>query len=187
MPQRFHITIRAKTSAGGIVTSATHFASTNGLQLALEGDSIDCPACKSKGRIKCDGPRIPSTCHDKQIALSDDLCICNCDPPPKLIAIQEHMYQIVGTASTEDSPASNRYLPSTKPHGTHDLAFEFKDTSGQPLEGYAYLIELPDGTRLEGLTDQEGLTRKVGATDAQVAKLTVYEPEPLPIDSDWDR
>lgn len=187
MPTRFNITINAKTSAGGTVTSATHFASTNGLRLALEGDSIDCPACQSKGRIKCDGPRISSTFDGKQSALSEDLCICNCDPPPKLIAIQDQMYQFVGDAPDKGWTTANRFAAATMQNGTHDLAFEVRDATGQALPHCPYLIELPDGTRLEGITDHDGLTRKVGAKNAELAKLTVYLPEASSIDPNWDR
>ena len=187
MPTRFHITINAKTTVGGIVTSATHFASTNGLQLALEGDSIDCPACHSKGRIKCDGPRISSTFNGKENALSDDLCICNCDPPPKLVAIQEQMYQTVNDAGGNDRANTSRFAASTLPGGTHDLAFEVKDETGLPLVGYPYVIELANGIRLEGITDRDGLTGKVGAVSAETATLTVYALEPSPTDPNWDR
>jgi uncharacterized Zn-binding protein involved in type VI secretion len=187
MTKRFHITINAKTTAGGIVTSATHCASANGLLLALEGDSIACPACHSKGRIKCDGPRISSTFNGKENALSDDLCICNCGPPPKLIAIQEHMYQIVSNSPSNASATPKGLTASSSHYGTHDLMFEVRDTNGQPLADCPYQIELPDGTRLEGVTDQNGLTRKVGAMSAELAKLTIYAPEPSPIDPNWDR
>jgi uncharacterized Zn-binding protein involved in type VI secretion len=86
MVRRYNITLGAKTSAGDVVSSASPFSKTNGVPLAIEGDTIDCPACHSKGRIKCAGTRLSSTLNGKQYSLSDDICICNCNPPPRLIA-----------------------------------------------------------------------------------------------------
>jgi uncharacterized Zn-binding protein involved in type VI secretion len=188
MGRRFNITLGATTTAGGTVTTGCAFDTLDGVPLALEGDAIDCPACQGKGRIKCAGERVSSTFNGKQYALSDDLCICNCDPPPRLVANQTHMYQ-----ASYDGPGAmgwttvNQLAASTMPHGTHDLAFEVKDATGQAMAGYPYLIELPDGTRLRGTTDRDGITRKVGAMSAAQATLTVYAPEPSPVDPDWDR
>ncbi|MTV41838.1 hypothetical protein GM676_30250 [Duganella radicis] len=53
--QRYHITLGASTSAGGKVISASSACSINGVVVALEGDAIFCPACKSNGRIKIFG------------------------------------------------------------------------------------------------------------------------------------
>lgn len=95
MPRRYNITQGAKTTANGIVSTTQQFSKTNGAPLALEGDPVDCPTCHTTGRIKCVGPRLHSAFTGKQFALSDDLCICNCDPSPKLVAIQQHMFQSV--------------------------------------------------------------------------------------------
>jgi len=60
--------------------------------IAHEDDDVICPACKSIGKIQCDGPRLPMTGPDgRRVALSDDLCICKCPTPPKLVASQQVM------------------------------------------------------------------------------------------------
>lgn len=188
MVRRYYITLDAKTTAGGLVTTTSQFAKTNGVPLALEGDAIDCPACHSTGRIKCLGPRLSTRLNGKQYALSDDICICDCDPPPRLVPVQTSMYQTLDESpGREGWTTANQLAPSTMPTGTHDLAFVVRDESGQPLAGYPYHIELPDGTRLEGTTDRGGVTRKVGAMSAVEARLTVYMPEPAPLDHHWDR
>jgi hypothetical protein len=97
------------------------------------------------------------------------------------------MYQGVSDGPSENWFTSHRFAASTVRNATHDLAFEVKDATGRPLAGYPYLIELPNGTRLEGFTDSDGFTRKVGAMNSELATLTVYTPEPSAIDSDWDR
>jgi uncharacterized Zn-binding protein involved in type VI secretion len=101
MGKRFNITLGARTTAGGVVTTACTLDTLDGVPLALEGDTVDCPACQCKGRIKCDGRRVSSIINGKEYALSDDLCICNCDPPPRLIAIQAQMFQHVDDGSSD--------------------------------------------------------------------------------------
>ncbi|MBP1206187.1 putative Zn-binding protein involved in type VI secretion [Duganella sp. 1411] len=59
--KRHTITLGASTSAGGKVITASSNGSINGVTIALEGDVIFCPACKSQGKIMCVGPRIPET------------------------------------------------------------------------------------------------------------------------------
>ena len=83
-----------RTTANGTVraiATATPFA-LNDRHIAHENDEVSCPACNSTGKIQCDGPRIPMEGPDRRrIALSDDLCICKCSPPPKLVASQQIM------------------------------------------------------------------------------------------------
>lgn len=43
------------TRAGGKVIVASGRGSINGAAIALEGDAIYCPACKSNGKILCIG------------------------------------------------------------------------------------------------------------------------------------
>jgi uncharacterized Zn-binding protein involved in type VI secretion len=109
MLRRFNITVGATTTAGGVVTASSSNFKTNGLLLALEGDPIDCPACHSKGRIKCDGPRLISRFNGKNYALHDDLCICHCDPPPRLVASQAQMWQTI-----DDSPSDTGWMTANQ-------------------------------------------------------------------------
>jgi uncharacterized Zn-binding protein involved in type VI secretion len=88
MIKRYHITLGATTTAGGTVTSATALMTINGVKVALDGDAVSCKACNSSGYIKADGPRLGDRCNGRELALTDDLCICRCDPPPRLVHIQ---------------------------------------------------------------------------------------------------
>lgn len=88
MSQRYLITLGAGTTAGGKVTSASSARSVNGARVAVEGDQVQCPQCHSMGVIQPDGPRLGERCNGKQVALHDDLCLCKCDPPPRLVANQ---------------------------------------------------------------------------------------------------
>ncbi|MEQ5843090.1 hypothetical protein BWP39_20835 [Paraburkholderia acidicola] len=89
---RYIIQTGDKTTASGIVLAHSTTLGLNERNIAHENDDVACPACQSTGKILCDGPRVPMTGPDgRRVALSDDLCICKCVPPPKLIASQQAM------------------------------------------------------------------------------------------------
>jgi type VI secretion system secreted protein VgrG len=86
--KRYHITLGARTTAGGSVTGASSLASIDGAPMALEGDKVSCPQCHGDGVIVCAGPRLPDEWEGRRYALQDDLCACKCVPAPRLVAIQ---------------------------------------------------------------------------------------------------
>jgi uncharacterized Zn-binding protein involved in type VI secretion len=106
--KRHHIILGARTTADGVVTSATSLVSIDGIRIALEGDEIRCNTCGSTGLIRCIGPRVPEQFNGKQVALENDLCICQCTPSPRLLPSQTQRYQHVDEASTEWVAPSNR-------------------------------------------------------------------------------
>jgi uncharacterized Zn-binding protein involved in type VI secretion len=90
--KRYLILNSDKTTANGTVQAAPTTIQLGGQDVAHEGDSVSCPTCNTTGKIQCDGPRQVMTAPDgRHAALSDDLCIFNCHPPPKLIASQNMM------------------------------------------------------------------------------------------------
>ena len=104
MAKRFYITLGATTSAGGSVTAATSLLALDGIHAALEGDPVACPACDSTGRIAPDGARLSVREHGRLYALEDDLCLCGCDPAPRLVAIQRLAAQDSGAPSAPTLP-----------------------------------------------------------------------------------
>jgi uncharacterized Zn-binding protein involved in type VI secretion len=95
MHKRCYITLGAGTDAGGKVVTATSCMSLDGVRRALEGDLVDCPACHTQGRIACAGNRIAASEDGRRPALEDDLCLCTCEPPPRLVANQQRYRQWV--------------------------------------------------------------------------------------------
>ena len=90
--KRYLILNGDKTTANGTVQATSTTVQLNGQDVAHEGDSVACPSCNTTGRVQCDGPQQIMTAPDgRRAALSDDLCICGCHPPPKLIASQNMM------------------------------------------------------------------------------------------------
>jgi uncharacterized Zn-binding protein involved in type VI secretion len=99
--KRHHITLGARTTADGVVTSATSLLSIDGIRMALEGDEIRCHTCGSTGVIRCVGPRLAEQFDGKQVALENDLCICQCASNPRLLPSQTRKFQLVDEASTD--------------------------------------------------------------------------------------
>nr|WP_105510000.1 PAAR domain-containing protein [Paraburkholderia sp. BL21I4N1] len=86
-----HATLDDPTAHGTVLARSTTLV-LNDRAIAQEGDDVSCPACNSIGKIQCDGPRVTmSGPNGRRVALSDDLCICQCSPPPKLVASQNSM------------------------------------------------------------------------------------------------
>lgn len=82
-----------KTTAGGVILEGVA-AFNEDEALAFHGAKIWCPACKSEGTLCNDGPRWPTSFDDKEVGVENDLCICKCNPPPRLIASQDGMFMV---------------------------------------------------------------------------------------------
>jgi uncharacterized Zn-binding protein involved in type VI secretion len=173
--KRYHITLGAKTTAGGIVISASSCCSINGVKIAVEGDSIVCPACRSTGVIHVFGPRIPESWNGKQVALQDDLCVCACPSPPRLVANQSLKCQVIGGggAAAHAEPAAASAASAARilaqaaalTEQAEQVALRFVDEFTQaPIASKHYRLELPERA-INGLTDAEGYTQPIDAAD----------------------
>ncbi|MFC3458597.1 PAAR domain-containing protein [Massilia haematophila] len=167
--RRYHITLGAKTTVGGVVTTATSFCSINGVRMALEGDTVACPACHADGKILCDGPRLSDKWNGRQAALENDLCVCRCNPPPRLIAVQTHRSQLI-TAEEDQltGPAAMKAAQARLPKSmatTDELPLRLVDeATQQPHRHRPYRLDFAD-KQIEGVTDEDGLTRPLSRAD----------------------
>jgi uncharacterized Zn-binding protein involved in type VI secretion len=93
--KRHLITLGARTTADGVVTSASSAISIAGARVALEGDKVSCHTCGGTGAIRCTGPRTPERFDGRLVALENDECVCSCATPPRLIPSQFLRYQAV--------------------------------------------------------------------------------------------
>jgi uncharacterized Zn-binding protein involved in type VI secretion len=152
--RRYHIRGGAKTTAGGTVRASIGWYKLDGIPLACEGDPVDCSACGTTGTIQCVMPRIPDKLDGREIALSDDLCICQCNPAPKLIADQTIKLQLIMTA---DEPAEDPEQPE-RPASIYD---ERPRLVAPLVAGLPYHIETPDGRVFSGRTGDDGLLPRV--------------------------
>lgn len=170
MLKRYHITLGATTTAGGKVTSAGAFISIDGAQMALENDTVSCPTCHSQGVIKPDGPRLSERWNGRHVALNDDLCICKCSPPPRLVNSQTLKCQIIDAQQFSDQAAAT----------AAELAKRATEDSGNPVDEVAirllhpetrepfkhkqYRLQLADKV-IEGMTDGNGATRPLSSSE----------------------
>jgi uncharacterized Zn-binding protein involved in type VI secretion len=94
--RRYDILKGDRTTAGGTVEGGDGNDRVNNREQAYEDDPVWCPACKTMGRIVCYGPRLSMKGPDgREGALSDDLCVCGCNPSPRLIPSQYASYMDV--------------------------------------------------------------------------------------------
>ena len=78
-----------KTDRNGVVEDGIENSSFQGQLLAYLGGRVRCPACGTEGVIISDGAPHTMTMMGKQVALENDLCQCQCSPPPTLLASQD--------------------------------------------------------------------------------------------------
>jgi hypothetical protein len=148
-----------------------------------------CTACKQEGYIAPQGPRWPGTgTNGQQWALSGDINICGCTPPPvfyaersmKMIFTSDELHRL--TTASASSAATE-----TVASNTFDRHFRITNQhTGKPLAGIPYRIVTDDGEEYEGRTDLQGHTLRVSSDWDISATLHVIENE-TPINPDWDR
>ncbi|AKL99896.1 MULTISPECIES: PAAR domain-containing protein [Burkholderia cepacia complex] len=137
-----------------------------------------CSACKREGYIAPQGPRWPGTGpNGKQWALSGDINVCGCNPPPIFYA--ERSMRMTFTAG-EVATLSGRQPDAIKRSFVrsavvHDEQFTLLDDSRRPLVNIRYRIVTDTGQIFTGTTDTAGQTHRI-ATDAS-ATLKIYTME----------
>jgi len=172
--KRYHITLGASTTAQGKVVSASAPMSIMGARQALEGDEVFCPACKSTGKIVCVEPRLKDAFNGRQRALSDDLCLCACSTPPRLVASQSMSFQTIDSVVEVGAAAHG----SGQRNGVLDEAFRAVDANGDAVVGQPYCIRTAEGQEVRGRTDERGLTHRI--VTAQPAALELFWEEAGP-------
>jgi uncharacterized Zn-binding protein involved in type VI secretion/D-alanyl-D-alanine dipeptidase len=89
--KRYLILMGDKTTAGGTVLEGNTGTTNNGTPMSYHGARIYCPACQSTGHACNVPPFHTMLLTGKQALLNDDLCLCKCSPPPRLIASQHEV------------------------------------------------------------------------------------------------
>ncbi|WP_371875104.1 PAAR domain-containing protein [Duganella vulcania] len=146
--KRYTITLGASTTAGGKVTMARANGSINGVKIAVEGDLVFCPACKTQGKIQCVEPRIPEMWNGKKIALGDDLCICGCPNPPRLIPNQSLRCQNLSDVSSSGISAQQNAgegLQEAETQAFDDRYILLDESSREPFRRVEYALKRANG------------------------------------------
>lgn len=177
--RRYSITLGAPTTSGGRVISTSSEVRIDGVALALEGDLATCPKCKSAGKIQCVGPRIPETLNGKNVALENDLCICRCPVPPKLMPNQTLRCQVI----KDSGRALSHPLVDSAVKSGHGPVYsdQFRlvdDHDGMPLVQREYAVVRASGKLEFGTSDASGLTHVLSST-AQAEPVEIYALGPM--------
>jgi len=179
-----------KTSHGGTVKEGFPHTSLYGKPIAGLGHLVSCPLCKG------DFPIIEGASNHffSEVGTAVEGMRTACGAV--LIASQHTATLDDGSGNATSGSSATSIAPTTSapPPGAekisrpmYDLYFEVKDLEGRPLAGHDYVIELESGAQLEGVTDHQGLTRKIDALSAEAVTLTVFSPESDLPNPDWDR
>lgn len=158
------------------------------VEIATLGMKTYCAACKREGFISPQGPRRPGTGPNGQPwALSGDINICGCNPPPVFYA--ERAMKMTFTA--EQAVLLTRKAAATPTESVANNNFDqyfrlINQHTGAPLVGVRYRIVTDNGERYEGRTDSQGYTQRVSSDLDISATLHVIEDE-TPVNPGWDR
>ncbi|WP_322092448.1 PAAR domain-containing protein [Paraburkholderia bannensis] len=147
-----------KTTKDGVVVTGDATMTSGGRPLAYVGAEVSCPACNSTGKIANVMPYMPMTfCSGKQVALENDVCLCKCDPPPKLIASQSDMVMLLESDALAKMgySASGQKLPSDQ----QPKYIEFNVTDQGRLYGIRCVAYFDDGSTASGYFDHENTVR----------------------------
>ncbi|VWD19232.1 hypothetical protein BCO18175_05334 [Burkholderia contaminans] len=134
-----------------------------------------CSACKREGYIAPQGPRWPGTGpNGKQWALSGDINVCGCNPPPIFYAERGMRMTFTAgeTATLTGRQPDATHLPFASSDAVHDEQFTLLDDAHRPLVNVRYRIVTDTGQIFAGTTDAAGQTHRI-ATDA-AASLKIY-------------
>lgn len=133
-----------------------------------------CSTCKREGYIAPQGPRWPGTGpNGKQWALSGDINVCGCNPPPVFYA--ERGMRMTFTAGETATLTGRQPDAAKRSFVVHDEQFTLLDDSRRPLANIRYRIVTDAGQIFTGTTDTAGQTHRI-ATDASVT-LKIYTME----------
>jgi uncharacterized Zn-binding protein involved in type VI secretion len=184
MAKKAIIRLGDKTSHDGVVLEAFENFNVYGKPAAGIGHRGHCPKCKKDFVIVAGAETV--SYFGKAVALEGMKTSCGA----VLIASQQEATVDVETgspaqASSSSASAAAKSTAATSQataSSTSPTAFDqhfhvISSVTGKPLVGYPYQIELPDGSTIEGKTDDEGLTEIVSAPDAAQAVLTVFDYE----------
>jgi uncharacterized Zn-binding protein involved in type VI secretion len=177
--RRYTITLGARTTSGGKVVSASSEGMIDGVPIALEGDLVTCPACKASGKIACVGPRIPESWNGRNVALENDLIICRCPVPPKLLPNQAVRSQVIkDTGRALSNPVADRATRGPRGQAFSDQFKLVDDHDGTPLARREYAVVRASGKLEFGTSDEGGHTHMLSTT-AHAEPVEIYAQGPM--------
>ena len=169
------IVIGDRTSHGGVVIGSAMTTDTHGKPLARVGDRVACPR-KGHGITTIFSGDPTMLVDGASVARHGDLCSCGAALiASQQLSVTEDDSSDHGALKAKQSRFAGLFTELVPPHFEYDIHFLVRDElSGRPLPGVSYSITLEDGKSVTGVTDQDGLTERIGANTSQLATLEVH-------------
>ncbi|WP_179403667.1 PAAR domain-containing protein [Burkholderia guangdongensis] len=171
--RRYNLRENDNSTSGGVVIEGIPDDTLDGVPLTFLGAKVVCPVCKQTGVIVGQGPRYPDTSMGKQPALDDDICVCGCEPSPRMIASQNKMFEdhlesnIAKPGFASKSPSQLAAAAGTIAMAVaYDERFTLRSVDGRALAYAAYALRRETGTFEYGEADGNGHTHLLSAVDA---------------------
>ncbi|RQS70430.1 hypothetical protein DID96_14885 [Burkholderia sp. Bp8963] len=137
-----------------------------------------CTACNQAGFIAPKGPRWPGTGpNGKPWALSGDINVCGCNPPPVFYAERGMTMSFTAEQATELMGRSRSEVHPSPPIGAeHDEQYVLRNAdTGRPLARMRYRIHAESGQVFSGVTDSTGHTQRVTTSGAENLRIDIIE------------
>jgi uncharacterized Zn-binding protein involved in type VI secretion len=147
------------TSHGGKVREGSAFAKAEGRPIAQIGHMTYCPQCKGNFPIT-EGLGF-HTFAGIGTALDGMRTACGA----RLIAAQTFM-------RVDDQSEAQAAVAPVTPASFLGTFRAVDETSGEPVPGMPYRLDLPDGRTVRGVTDADGYTERVGGHDPATVTLS---------------
>lgn len=188
----------AKGDRGGnaVITEGLEFVTCSNpppcVQIATLYMKTYCAACKQEGFIAPEGSRLPGTGpNGKPWALSGDINVCGCNPPPVFYA-ERGMKMIV---TSEEARASKKDKLAQTADDKGEVVATRADVApcydeqvrvgiGTTLpQNYPYLIEMSNGRTFAGYVNGDGVLPRIHSETAD--SYTIYWGEDALVHKDW--
>ncbi|WP_236871931.1 hypothetical protein [Burkholderia pseudomultivorans] len=153
-----------------------------------------CAACNQEGFISPTGVRKPGTAPNGQPwALSGDINVCGCNPPPTFYAERSMMmifesHEVEPPKGAKRVPAVSVAMVEEQKGAQADMSVGYDEQVragiGTTLpQSYPYLIEMSDGRTLSGHINSNGLLPRIHSESAD--SYTIYWGEDALMHKDW--
>jgi uncharacterized Zn-binding protein involved in type VI secretion len=171
--RRYNLKEGDKASSDATVLEGIDNDTHHGVPLAFIGATMHCPACKSLGVLAVSGPRWPDTSMSKELALDGDVCVCKCNPPPRMIASQYDMYQDLESHDLEAMGFSPSGIPLLY-HRDEQITLRDRRTR-QTLPNVDYRVKDGSSVIASGKTDAKGRTERVRTDNKQNVVIEIFK------------
>lgn len=153
------------TSHGGVVLEGNVHATANGRQIAQKGHMTHCPQCKG------DFPIVEGLGFHTFAGIGTAVEGMKTACGAVLIATTTKGFMMIDVQpGAEESTTAEASAAQAAP--TNLGTFRAVDrTTGKPVPGMPYRIELSDGSSLRGVTNAEGYTERVTRHDPATVRL----------------